>query len=216
MFTFGQIAEELFNKGGRMKRELSLLVGIILIALLSGCASVGINYQYSNIPTLKINEFRIEDVNTVFGKPFKTAQNITKEGKFDIFRFEYAFADVGTARGRVLILEFLNGILNSYVYRSSFDEDRTLFKGENIDQIKIGISTHDDVVNILGEPHGKSNCPSTIADYKKRCEDASTVWAWMSQKKIVTMGRGMKNRGSSNIFLSFNSEGKVSNIEFSK
>jgi hypothetical protein len=197
-----------------MKRLLGLLVTVTLIALLSGCASVGVNYQYTNIPKLKINEFKIEDVSTVFGKPFKTTKVVTKEGHFDIFRFQYAFADVGTARARVLILEFLNGILNSYVSLSSFDEDRTLFNEENIDQIKIGISTHDDAVNILGEPHGKANCPSTIDDYKGRCEDASTVWCWMSQRKFVTMG--LKNMGGSNVFLSFDSNGKVSNIEFSK
>ena len=197
-----------------MKRTLGLLVGSILLAILSGCASVGVNYNYTNVPKLKINEFNIEDVNTVFGKPFKTAQNITKDGTYDIFRFEYAFADVGTARGRVLLLEFLNGKLNAYSSNSSFDEDRTLFNGENINQIKIGVTAHEDAVSILGKPQGKANCPSTIDDYKKRCEDATTVWSWMSQRKIATMA--MKNVGGSNVFLSFDSNGKVSNIEFSK
>jgi len=196
-----------------MKNTLGML-SIVLFTVLSGCASGGIKYQYANIPKLRLNEFKIEDVSTVFGKPYKTGKHITNEGTYDILRFEYAFADVGTARGRVLILEFLNGALNSYVSNSSFDEDRTLFDGEKIDQVKVGESTHADAVNILGEPHGKAHCPSTLDDYKKRCENASTVWSWMSQRKIVTMG--VKNVGGSNAFLSFDSIGKVSKIEFNK
>ncbi|MFA5073777.1 MAG: hypothetical protein WC539_07765 [Nitrospirota bacterium] len=194
-----------------MKRALGVLASVIL-AVLSGCASAGINYQYQNIPKLKINEFKIEDVDTVFGKPFKTEKKSSKVGNIDIYRFEYAFADIGTARGRVLILEFKNGVLNSYISNSSFDEDRTLFNEGKIDQVKIGVSTHADTVNIFGEPHGKANCPSTLDDYKKRCENASTVWAWMYQGKIVTMVK--KNLGSSNAFLSFDANGKASNIEF--
>lgn len=202
------------NKGGTMKKRPGILAGVILLAVLSGCASRGIDYQYQNIPKLRLNEFRIEDVGPVFGEPFKTEKRITKEGNFDVLRFQYAYADMGTARARVLILEFLNGVLNAYVSNSSFDEDRTLFDGEKISLVKIGVSTQADAAKIFGEPHGKANCPSILADYQKRCENAGSVWAWVSTRKIVTMT--MSNAGSSSVFLSFDANGKVSNIEFTK
>ena len=196
-----------------MKNNKSILV-VILIFLsmyVCGCASVGRSFKYENIQQLQLGEFKIADYQSVFGKPKNVSNTSNKDGKFTSVRYLYAYADIGTARARLLDLEFKNDVLNGYNYLSSFDKDKTEFNTESVNQITVGKSKMVDVINILGKPHGKARCPSTLADYKTRCEEITEVWSWATMEKMTTLGKHESK--TITVFISFDSDGIVSDIE---
>jgi hypothetical protein len=190
----------------------TILFSILL--LLNGCASVGSNFHYENISRLEIGKFQIKDCQSVFGEPHKVAKETNKNGQIDVKQYLYASANLGTAKARVLVLEFLNGNLNAYNFVSSFDEDRTLVDSDKLGHISPGNSKKNDVLKMLGKPNGIGRCPSILQDYKDKCSDSKVaeIWVWSSSRKIVTLATGNKNQGSSNVFISFNSNGVVKAI----
>lgn len=165
----------------------TLLTVFFIVCTLSGCASVGKNYDVSNVNRVKINELNIDEARKLFGEPLKTGKTITGEGTFDILRYEYAYANQAVAQSRLLILEFLNSKLNAYVTKSNFDEDRTLYDFDKVKTINIG-DTREQIVSKLGSSHGQAKCPSTLVDYKDRCKEAASVLLWISEKKMSTYG----------------------------
>lgn len=188
----------------KIKRLAYAIILLSLLMLFNGCASVGRNFHYENIPQLKIGMFKIENCEKVFGKPHKVLKKINEHGQYDVKQYLYASANVGTASARVLVLEFLDGSLNAYNFISSFDEDRTLVEIDIVNQIVQGKSTKEDVLKLMGDPTGIGMCPSILDDYKNRCDSQGVVeiWTWGSQRKLVTMAGG-RNQGNQSVFISF-------------
>jgi hypothetical protein len=198
---------------------LSLGFSLLLLAgstFLSGCASVGHNFNYTAAATLDLGKMQASDAKSLFGgKPDATTQTITADGKFEVSRYSYAFADMGSARARTVIVEFKNGRLNAYVYLSSFDKEQSPIDLEKVGQIKEHQSTKSEVLNILGKPNGKALCPSTLDDFKKRCETCTEVWTWQGMSSLSTFGAayGGKKPAIKTIFVSFDKEGVVSDFQ---
>ncbi len=101
-----------------------------------------------------------------------------------------------------MALEFKDGLLNGYVYYSSFDEDRTKVPRSNIDGIIIGKSTKDDILTLFGKPHGKILCPTTFSNLKVKCDKATEIWLW-----------NQLERGYKMMAVSFNKDGEVIDLE---
>jgi hypothetical protein len=186
-----------------------------ILLLLNGCATVGRSFHYENIPQLEIGKFQLQDCQSVFGDANKVSKEINKSGQIDVKQYLYASANLGTAKARVLVLEFLNGKLNAYNFVSSFDEDRTLVDTDKLSQVTLEKSKSSDVLKILGKPNGIGRCPSILQDYKDRCRESNVteVWIWSSSRKVVTLAAGNKNQGSTNVFISFDTNGVVKAID---
>ena len=195
---------------------LSLGVSLLLIAasaLISGCASVGHKFNYDASANLELGKMQASDYQSIFGgKPTATSKTTTADGKFEVVRYTYAFADMGTARARTVVLEFKDGRLNAYVYLSSFDREQNPVALEKVSQIKDRVSTKSEVLDILGKPNGKALCPSTLDDFKQRCEKCIEVWTWQGMGSLSTFGAayGGKRPAIKTIFVSFDKNGVVS------
>ncbi len=192
--------------------RMIILSVFFIVCTLSGCASVGKNYNFSNVNRVEINELNIDEARTLFGEPLKTGKTMTAEGTFDILRYEYAYANQAVAQTRLLILEFLNGNLNAYVTKSNFDEDRTLYDFDKVETIKIG-DTREQIESALGSSHGQAKCPSTLDDYKDRCKEAASVLLWISEKKMSTYGTRVTE--ISYVFALLDSRSVLSSLDFS-
>ncbi|HEY5909985.1 MAG TPA: hypothetical protein VJA21_05215 [Verrucomicrobiae bacterium] len=183
-----------------------------------GCASVGKDFKYQGAGSLELKQTRSSDYQALFGKPNSVEMKETSEGKFELVRYLYAYADMGSARSRVLDMEFRDGTLNSYHYLSSFDKDKTTVNADQLKQIQRGVSKKEDVLQLLGKPHGKALCPSYDADFKDKCGKGAEIWLWTVMGKASTFGvaYGGDQIEVHNIFVIFDKDGVVTEVESSQ
>jgi hypothetical protein len=202
----------------RLAWSVAPLIFVTLAAGLCGCASVGHSFNNTAAENLDIGQMQSSDYRSVFGKkPVATALTTTADGRFEVARYSYAFADLGTAKARILILEFKDGKLNAFVYLSSFDEHQTHVPFDKINEISSRVSTKTDVLKVLGKPNGKALCPSTLEDFKGKCEKCVEIWTWQTMSSISTFGAayGGKQPSIQNIYISFDKDGVVSEVSTS-
>jgi hypothetical protein len=198
---------------------LAPLAATLLAVVVTGCASTGHSFNYAAADSLELGQMRSSEYRNVFGeKPSAIGSQSTSDGKFEIARYTYAYADMGNAEARTLVLEFKNGDLNAYQHLSSFTKDKTTAAVENADQVKNGISTKNDVLDILGKPNGKARCPSVLDDFKGRCSKGVEVWSWMAMKKLSTFGSayGGARPKVNMVFVIFDANGVVAETEISQ
>ena len=193
-------------------RKFLLCIG--LIATMTGCASVGGNFKYENISQLKLGDNAALDYKTIFGKPRSRSMVTNPDGDYENVRFLYAHANLAVAQSRLLDLEFRNGVLNAYFHISSFDADRTNVNNGLWGEIKSGQTTKDEVLSLLGEPHGKALCPSNHVDFKEKCKDGKEIWVWCSMSKLSTFGAayGSQKVRTKTLFAVFDENGIVVNV----
>jgi len=110
-------------------------------------------------------------------------------------------------------LEFKDGKLNAYVHASNFESETTLAPMNKINQLKRGESTKAEVFKLLGKPNGKALCPSTLADFKDKCDGNSEIWTWQSIGSQPNDGTRTKRPSAIRLFVTFNQTGLVKEIE---
>jgi len=187
-------------------------------AVLSGCASAGHSFNYQAAAGLQLGQLQAADYRATFGgKPTATSETTTADGKFEVARYTYGCADRGTARARAVILEFKDGKLNAFVYLSSFDKEQSQVAFDKISQLKSHVSTKADVLGILGAPNGRALCPSTLEDFKSKCDKGTEIWTWQELSAVSTFGAayGGRRPDVKTIFISFDKDGVVSEIQTS-
>jgi len=153
------------------------------------------------------------EADSLFGKPTHLVTKTTTEGNFQIYKYDFAQANLAAVNTRVLLLEFKEGKLNGYFSWSSFSKDKSHFDSSAEAKLKTGVGkfTKDDVLALLGQPEGKALCPSIINDFKDKCEKNTEVWGWyMSDNISLWVRRDVK---SAQLVVSFDSSGKVSGVE---
>ena len=182
----------------------SLRYSLVFFAMLfSGCASVGDNFPYQEYQSLELGKSSNEDYRVVFGNPQTVTSEDTDDGRFEIVNYIYGKANLGSAGGRALILEYKDGLLNSYIYASSFKEEKPVLDIGKLTQIERRVSTIEHALQILGEPSGMAICPSKSPSFKNRCESVEEVYAW----SLVERAK------SQSVFLGINSDGIVDRVE---
>ena len=81
-----------------------------------------------------------------------------------------------------------------------------------VDLIKIGTSTKNDVLTLIGKPYGKALCPSMLGFYKDMCPKASEIWAWSQFEKTNAI-ESNDPRGSKSLFVLFDTNGHVIDLK---
>lgn len=204
-----------------MKTLNSLKVIVLLmslICLLCGCASVGKDFKYQSTASLELGKTSSTSYQTMFGKPNAVELKDTSDGHFELVRYLYAHANLGSARSRLLDLEFRGGSLNAYHYLSSFDNDKTEVDIAQLKRIVRGTTKKDEVLKILGTPHGKARCPTQNADFKEKCSKGTEVWVWTAMAKLSTFGAafGGDQVSMHNVFIVFDKDDVVTEVESSQ
>jgi len=185
-------------------------VAIIILLAVTGCASAGRNFNYSLTRNqLLIGKTTRDEALQIMGEPSGKTSKTADDGQFDSLTYTYAYATGGgsTVDIRALALKFRNGVLTGKDYISSFSDDTTDFDPERKSQIKRGISTKRDVELILGSPTGTELCPSYDGIYEKKCKLGVEIWSWQYMRTISRMRR------YKNLFITFNDDGVVSDVE---
>ena len=149
----------------------------------------------------------------MFGQPYSTGKKTTSDGDFEIYKYAYTQVNFGEASQRMLLLEFKGGKLNAYFNWSSFNQDKTKFDPEIERKLKVGVAkfTKDQVEAMAGKPDGRALCPSMVADFKEKCAKNTEVWGWYMKDSINLWGP--QNVKTTELFVSFDAAGKVSDVE---
>ncbi|MCQ4273299.1 hypothetical protein NA655_19875 [Pseudomonas kuykendallii] len=145
-----------------MKLKGAVSMVVLAAALLSGCA--GSNFVRPAADALATGTSTKSDVVQKLGKPERTGEITKNDKKLDVATYVYAQntgvgAYPGVIAARSLTYTFLDGVLTSQEFMSSFKEDVTDFDGDKVPMIIKGKSTRADVVSLLGKPTGEAIFP---------------------------------------------------------
>lgn len=165
-----------------MMKTYNLWTLIFAVSILSACTS-GYQFKSERFADLDLHKVKEAEYAGIFGEPFKTTNMVVSGDKYQIVMYLFGFRTfLRNPSARYLFIEFRNEELNAYIYASSFNSDKTNVDISKVDNIKIGISTKDDVLTFLGNPYGKAFCPSQLQDFKDNCAKAQEVWEWIMFK----------------------------------
>jgi outer membrane protein assembly factor BamE (lipoprotein component of BamABCDE complex) len=94
-----------------------LSASILIVFLLTGCASIGHEFPASQVSTIRIGETTQNDIYTTFGTPWRTGiENGMKTWTYGDYRYSL-FSDGSTED---LVIKFdSSGVVASYVFNTS-------------------------------------------------------------------------------------------------
>jgi hypothetical protein len=190
--------------GGKMKA--TSLLALIFALTISGCVTGGHQFNHGRVADLDLHKIKKSEYTGIFGEPLKITDLYAGGDKYQIVWYNNVYDYIaGPLYARNLWLEFKNEELNGYVYLSNFSDDKTDVNISKIDAVKIGVSTKDDVVSLLGKPNGKAFCPSHLAGFKDNCSKTKEVWGWLMFKT----GYAYKLVEKKYVILMFGEDGKL-------
>ena len=99
----------------------SLVFGVAVLVALSGCITVGNEFQFSAIPQIKIGTTTMSDIQQIFGNPIRTG---VEEGDRVWTYIHYKANVLGDLEGRDLVVKFdgLNKV-KTFSYNSTNPEE---------------------------------------------------------------------------------------------
>jgi len=167
-----------------ISKIITLIITIITsIFLLISCVTVGKTFSFQNKEQLRLGVTTIQEAIQLIGSPTSRNTNITATHKFETINFASAKANLGGATARALTLEFKDNLLNGKVYNSGFKEDDTAFDFLAYQDILVGKSVQEEVLDRMGMPSGMVSCPTKLYDGKIDCEQSEAAWIWANTAK---------------------------------
>lgn len=194
-----------------MHRRFARLALSTSAALMFACATTGREFAYHERSNLALGRTTEEQARALMGKPELQKSISTQDGDFTVLRYFYSLGNLNGVSVRISELEFKNGVLNAYSHASGFREDSSDFDLDASTAITVGSSTVAEVVELVGEPAGKANCPSVLPDYKYRCERGVAVWMWAYFSKAE--GLSTKSKTQKLLLMTFDGEGRVADLQ---
>ena len=198
-----------------MKRYIKIAILIIVVVFLAACGC-GRNIKRPQPDSLTLGHTTFAEILQRFGKPSFSGNKPNHIGYlYDNFFEQAAFKLVTPVRS--LIFYFSDDILVGYYFDSSFMNDSTYFEPEKVKQIKKGITTRDQVINLFGTSYGEFVFPKFLPNRKKLEKDLNDkegkgIWYVYNQTK--SRGSGYIYHYHQELVVIFNKEDVVSNIYF--
>lgn len=161
---------------GGSVRILAMMAGY-LVVLISAIGCTHGKGFYQEIDELKLGATPESTCTALFGEPIARS-SMSANGESYEWRVYSLTASGSDYRG--LNVELRKGIVNGYNYFSTADEDRTHANISAVSEIKTGVTTRDQVLQLLGQPTGRIRIPSgyrELAEFSQR-PDASDAWTW--------------------------------------
>ena len=168
-----------------MTKYLHLVILIAILPSVVSCATtVGKNFSH-NTKNIILGETTENEIISTYGEPFKKESG--SMGDIETINYDYRYGQfTNSAIGRVLRVEFRNGVVNAYCLFSNYDEDSTDFDINLKDSVKPYSTTKKDIYNLLGEPSGKIKTPSNLLAVKFESyfreynpKDVTDMWVYL-------------------------------------
>ncbi len=197
-----------------MKNLINLFLGCLMLAI-AGCASVGKSFNYQNRNSILLGKTTNKQSVTLLGKPKSIRTEGNTYGNFTQNIYSFAHANPSGSAARMFILEFKNDTLNGKVYNSGFKEDITSFPIDSANNIKVGVTTIEEVERYLGQPSGKAFHPTALGDFKElKCDRANTYYSWIHTCK--SHGYDTSTIKTNVLLIAFDEKGLVCDMKSTK
>lgn len=140
-------------------KNLKSFVFWVVILLLTACGRDFVRPQAGEIVLGKTTK---SELLTTLGEPEKAksvkVNSLPMENIY--YQFKHGAAFIGQVhRQRALTYTLHNDIVVAYVFLSTFDDDSTNFDEEKVKYIQAGITTKQDVIQLMGPPSGEAIYP---------------------------------------------------------
>ena len=145
-----------------MRRPTPWCLGLILLVLTAACA--GRDFTRPAPESLVLGKTSYAEINGRFGSPYRESTVIKNEKTLRVASYVYAASAGeslvgGVTPARGIDFAFLDQVLVSYQFVSSFKADHTDFDETKVPSIKKGVTTRDEVIALLGPPTGMQIYP---------------------------------------------------------
>lgn len=173
-------------------RIISYLISIAIICVSVGCVSifVGKDFKKEPIKDIVVGKTTKAEIINSFGVPYNENKVTFNNTEFEIFNYLYSFLDYSTNKQmkKELRCEFKNGLLNSYNFVSTFEDDRIRIDKNKLNTLEKGKTTKSAVQNVLCIPHGIALIPTSLL-YRPPSDikDVKELWVYYSSKNDTVM-----------------------------
>ena len=198
---------------------LSPLSMLAALVILNGCASVGKDFRTEPVANIILGRTTESEIQTWFGNPSENRTMSSSKIESVIKRYVYAEGTPNSAVGRSLSIEIVNGLVNGFIFRSSFDHDKTDFDHTKRSSITVGRTTKGGVEDLLGISSGKAFRPTNVIEYffgkdlePKLDRPAKEVWTY--SYSVTGREEGMIKTKWKYLIIDFDSLGIVTDTKF--
>ena len=133
------------------------IVGVAVVAFLSGGCTSGTTFVRPAAQSLELGKTNVQSIRDRFGKPYRESTSLKNGERITALIYSYATAEpyVEKIPARAMAFYFHKDVLVGYEYTSSFDEDKTDFDDNKVNDIRKGETTPERVIELFGQPGGR-------------------------------------------------------------
>lgn len=178
--------------------------------MLNGCSSQK-NFVRPSQGMIQLGKSTTADLIQAVGEPKFRRKDIPLNNE-KVESLDYVYGDSPKFWGVIIHRHTLNytsfnDVIIGEEFNSTYEEESTEFKAENIPQIKKGVSTEADVIAIMGKPSGRAIYP-LVKD-----KDSTAIIYTYSYARFAGAFTSFNN---SMLFVTLDSKGVVSDISYKK
>lgn len=189
-----------------------LLQFLLLVIILSGCASVGEQFLFNAKKGFEIGKTTKWEILTEYGEPYQSKNVSNENGSFEICNYVYAHGGLDLMHNKLLIVEYSQDLVNGYLYFSNFEGEETDFNSDVVNKIEKGVTTKNDIQKMLNHPTGILNCPTMLEGQEDKCENVKEMWVWTYISKYYVSDKSKKRKRKS-LIIRFDKSDVVMNYE---
>ncbi len=196
-----------------MLKSLQSITVISILIILSGCAGTsGKDFVRPTQETFKLGETTYSQVVQLLGESRNKGTSLVNDKLTQTIGYSYALTtgeplEHGIIPSRAMNFSFLNGILVSQVFLSSFKSDHSNFDETKINAIVKGKTKRSEVIQLMGKPFC-FNIPPTVEPKETASEQITYMYMTtrIGEKPVKVYSKLLK--------ISLNENDVVSDIRF--
>ena len=144
------------------KRQTVILLSVTVLAV-AACAA-GRDFVRPPTESLILGKTTYKEIFSEFGTPYREGTTLLNGQSVKQVSYSYASgrgtpAVDGVTPGRTMGFHFMDDVLVGYEFVSSFKGDQTDFDESKVKEIKIGKTTREEVIKLLGPAGGLRQFP---------------------------------------------------------
>ena len=171
---------------------------------------MGSPYNFKYNYKLILDKTTVSEAIDQYGKPMERYTVKTEHATYVFLRYYSTDAGLFSGSGRMVFLQFRDGLLYSYITGSNFEYDSTNFSYTKAKEINVGDDI-DAVIYSIGEPAGKAKCPLNSGVYSGFCKKGEYTWMWLYAKHAGMMNyKGIRAKA---VLVGVDKDGKVTEVE---
>jgi outer membrane protein assembly factor BamE (lipoprotein component of BamABCDE complex) len=192
--------------GYQMKAMKSPCFALLFLLILTGC--VGRDFTRPMASEMILGKTTKSEILALLGEPRSTTELITNGEKIEKIGYAYARgASAGQiSQAKAMSFSLHSNLLVGSSYVSSFSKDSTFFESARVTELKKGVTTKSEAIQIFGKPSGEMMFPLT-----KSPEETVISYAYAQVR-----GTGFGSAKDTKVLvITFDGNGIVTNYVFS-